>query len=64
MILLGINNMWAFSNEVRFSCKNLTNQNSQSSRLNWISLGNARSELGTLTRGEVDRLIGELSNLS
>jgi hypothetical protein len=35
--------LWAFSNIIQFSCKNLANQISQNSRLNWIILENARS---------------------
>ena len=38
----------AFSNEVQFSCKKLTNQISQNSRLNWITLENASALAGEM----------------
>jgi hypothetical protein len=39
-----LHTLWAFSNIIQFSCKNLANQISQNSRLNWIILENARSD--------------------
>jgi hypothetical protein len=50
----GVYTLQAFSSEIQFSCKNQTNQISQNSRVNWITLENVHSvamgKLGANTR--------------